>query len=91
MSVPEMVPATAQTPAEQSVVKSAPTAVPESDNTVTSAHLGETTETTAGTEPVTVSDSKITSAQPTNKGEGLVEATPALEGVLGYKAPGIFR
>lgn len=78
MSVPESTPTVAEPQVEQPEVSKAPAA-------------GSETETTNAL-PATENISPIpVKEETTGKGEALVEATPASEGVLGYKAPGLIK
>ena len=82
MSIPEVTPVAESTPAtEQIPVKSANMETPEVERT----------------EPVTTQSDEISQPKSTleqakeTKKDVVVESTPAAEGVLGYKAPGIIQ
>lgn len=90
MSVPEVSNTTESVPGTQpSAVKAAAMDVPETENTGASPHPEEATKTIVGGEPTPVPGKE--NAQEASKKSTTAEITPATEGVLGYKAPGIIQ
>ena len=83
MSIPETTPAAEPVSTESSAVK---TPAMDTENTVAAPKTEEVAQTPAAAESTTAPV-----AADAEKAETTTEATPATEGVLGYKAPGIIQ